>query len=116
MFTKSIREKGKKLAFCHIKHVEEYIDSNINNKLIAKCIRQTSVTEAPYSLGIEINDEREVVRAQCTCIAKETGECKHIAAFIHRINNDRSVSKTSVEQEWGFPSITYLAKEKYSRG
>lgn len=57
-----------------------------------------------------------MVRAQCTCIARETGECKHIAAFIHRINNDRSISKTSVQQEWGFPSINHLAKEKYSRG
>lgn len=55
LFTKSIREKGEKLAFCHIKHVQEYIDSNINNKLIAKCIRQTSVTEAPYSLEIEVS-------------------------------------------------------------
>lgn len=57
-----------------------------------------------------------MIQAQCSCIAKETGECKHIAAFIHRVNNDRSISKTSVQQEWGFPSINHLAKEKYSRG
>lgn len=50
------------------------------------------------------------------CIAKETRLCKHIAALIHRINYDRSVSKTSVEQEWGAPSVRLLAKEQYSTG
>ncbi|KAK0074676.1 hypothetical protein PV325_007956, partial [Microctonus aethiopoides] len=70
----------------------------------------------PYQLELEIDNGRQVVRAQCTCIARNAGECKHIAAFIHRINNDRSISKLSVQQEWGFPSINHLAKEKYFQG
>ena len=47
-FTKNTRAKGEKWAFCHIKNVEEYVDDSINNRIIAKCIRQTSITETPY--------------------------------------------------------------------
>lgn len=36
--------------------------------------------------------------------------------LIHRINNNRSVSKTSLEQEWEIPSVKQLVKEKYSKG
>lgn len=54
-FTKGTLEKGAKLAFCHIKHIEEYVDDSVNNRLIAKCIRQTSVTETPYKLELEVS-------------------------------------------------------------
>ena len=32
-FTKNTLTKGEKLAFCHIKHVEEYVDDSINNRI-----------------------------------------------------------------------------------
>ena len=48
--------------------------------------------------------------------ARGGGVNLHIAALIHLINNDRSISKTNVQQEWVFPSINHLAKEKYSHG
>ena len=43
-----IKNTLAKLAFCHIKHVEEYVDDSINNHIIAKCIQQTSINETPY--------------------------------------------------------------------
>ena len=30
-FTKNTLAKGEKLTFCHIKHVEEYVDDSINS-------------------------------------------------------------------------------------
>lgn len=35
-FTKGTLEKGAKLAFCHIKHIEEYVDDGVNNRLMIR--------------------------------------------------------------------------------
>ena len=47
-FTKNTLAKGEKLTFCHIKNVEENVDDRINNRIIAKCIWPTSITETSY--------------------------------------------------------------------
>ena len=52
-FSDGVIEKGKKLAFCHIKFVEERTQ-NDRNTTIAKCIRQTSVTAKEYLVQLEV--------------------------------------------------------------
>lgn len=46
----------------------------------------------------------------------QSGRCKHVAALIHYINNEQSLTKTDHEQEWGKPTTRQLAKIKYSKG
>ena len=52
-FSVGVIEKGKKLAFCHIKFIEERTQ-NDRNTIIAKCIRQTSVTAKEYLVQLEV--------------------------------------------------------------
>ena len=37
-------------------------------------------------------------------------------ALIHFVNTDRSISKRSLEQEWGKPSDSQIAKDLYAKG
>ena len=37
-------------------------------------------------------------------------------ALIHFVNTDRSISKTSLEQEWGKPFDSQIAKDLYAKG
>ena len=53
---------------------------------------------------MQINHERKVVNASCTCLGKASGKCNHIYSLIYNINSDTSASKTSLEQKWGKPS------------
>lgn len=52
----------------------------------------------------------------CNCVYNQSKKCKHIAALIYFINNEKSASKTSHEQQWGKPSARQFAKTKYSKG
>ena len=52
-FSVGVIEKGKKLAFFYIKFIEERTQ-NDRNTIIAKCIRQTSVTAKEYLLQLEV--------------------------------------------------------------
>ena len=69
-----------------------------------------------YNFFLQLDSNHHVIHRTCTCVAQSGGACKHIYGLIHRINNDRGVSKTSVEQEWGKPSVSHLVKEVYSKG
>ena len=69
-----------------------------------------------YKKLLHLNENRVITAVQCTCVAEALGRCKHIYAVIHYINNDRGLSKTSIEQEWGRPSVKQMGKEKYSGG
>lgn len=57
-----------------------------------------------------------MVGVSCTCVYNQSGKCKHIAALIHYINHEESLSKTDYEQQWGKPSERQLVQEKYSKG
>ena len=37
-------------------------------------------------------------------------------ALIHFVNTDRSISKMSLEQEWGKPFDSQIAKNLYAKG
>ena len=57
-FSVGVIQKGKKLAFCHIKFIEERTQ-NDRNTIIAKCIHQTSVTAKEYLVQLEVVKYRE---------------------------------------------------------
>lgn len=69
-----------------------------------------------YHLLLQIDDARQVSSTSCTCVYKESGICKHVAALIHYVNNEDSVTKTAVKQQWGKPSVKKFAQEKYCKG
>lgn len=133
--------KGEALAVSHTQRVEECSPTETSpGRISGSVIRQTSVTSPPYKVRLEvyiqsffiiiyicfnflsdsfifqINYQRHVFAVHCTCISAEGGHCKHVYALIHYVNSDRSVSKTSVEQEWGKPSDTQLGKDLYAKG
>lgn len=53
---------------------------------------------------------------RCTCVSQEGKKCKHIYALINYVNNDQSISQTSLEKQWGAPSANHLADEMYAKG
>lgn len=144
-FAEKTIEKGKKLAFCHVLDVQESKTMN-KSVITCTCVRQTTVSQKAYTVTLtvshcnsldilflieillffinfynyylfnQVNEHRKVIDRSCTCVAKELKACKHIYALIHRINNDRSESKTSFEQLWGKPSPNQLVKEIYAKG
>ncbi|KAL4711084.1 hypothetical protein ACJJTC_009455 [Scirpophaga incertulas] len=82
----------------------------------ALIIRQTSITLPPYKTVLNVNTARVVTSVKCNCVYNQSGKCKHIAALIHFINHEESLSKTCHEQQWGKPSARQFAKQKYSKG
>lgn len=64
---------------------------------------------------MQLSDKRHITYVSCTCVSQAGGKCKHICALIHYINSDRSITKTSLEQEWGRPSDKQLGHEMYSK-
>lgn len=52
----------------------------------------------------------------CTCVYNQSEKCKHVAAVIEYVNNEKSLSKTSYEQVWGRPSEKKQILEEYAKG
>lgn len=65
---------------------------------------------------LQIDDKRHVLDVSCQCVARAAKMCKHICALILYINEERGLSKTSLEQTWGMPSLSQLGKTIYSKG
>ena len=61
----------------------------------------------------QIDAARNVTDVQCNCVYNQSRKCKHIAALIYFINNSESLSKTSMEQQWGKPSARKFAKNNF---
>ena len=69
-----------------------------------------------YIFFLQLDSNRHVIHRTCICVAQSGEACKHIYGLIHRLNNDRGVSKTSVEQEWGKPSVCTFGKRGIFQG
>ncbi|KAJ8730850.1 hypothetical protein PYW08_002263 [Mythimna loreyi] len=110
--------KGKLLVLAgHVRDVEELRTKQGQSSIIhALIIRQTSITLPPYKTVLNVNTARVVTSVKCNCVYNQSGKCKHIAALIHFINHEESLSKTCHEQQWGKPSARQFAKQKYSKG
>ena len=82
--------------------------------LPAKCIREMSLNATPYNVELVLNENRHVTGARCSCVAGITGQCKHTAALVFHVNNERSTGCTDVEQSWSKPSEKL--KQLYPKG
>lgn len=123
----------------HYFDVAERRVNGISKEIVSKCCRQTSIRSDPYSVKLEVglkafnvkyyivkiyfkvlnflqlDAKRNMLRGSCTCVYNKSEKCKHIAGLIHYINNERRLSKTDCEQQWGKPSHKALMHEKYSK-
>ncbi|KAL4084013.1 hypothetical protein QTP88_029329 [Uroleucon formosanum] len=98
-------DKGIKLFESgHVNSVTEIQQANGYSTITGFVIRQTSV-----------NPSRYVTHCICECPAGAGLRCKHIGALIYYVNNEESVTKTNLEQEWGKPSKSGEAKYKKGR-
>ncbi len=103
-FRESTQKKGKNILEAgHVGEVEEVRSGSIT-RIHGRVTHSVSVREAPYSLEFELDKERSVVNARCSCQAGVTGNCKHSAALLLFINTERSTGCTDDQQAWNKPS------------
>lgn len=146
MFQPESFPKGIKLVKAgHVVHAVERRVNGVSTDIVGRVFRTVNVNLVPYTVKLsvsklvfeslisqleiqlfhffikkfyllQINESRVVTGTSCSCVYKNSGKCKHVAALIHYINIHDSISKTAIEQQWGQPSARKLAQEKYSKG
>ena len=81
-FRQDVLHKGKELLKAgHIFNVsEKHSDGKIAIKGL--CVRQGSISNAPYMVEMTIGPERDVQQAHCSCQAGIDGQCKHTSALV----------------------------------
>ncbi len=111
----STKKKGKALISAnHLFNVEEVRQPGENSEIFAKCVKQTNVTEAPWNLNIVLDQNRNVIRAHCSCTGGGDGKCKHMFALVDFINTERTESKTDEACKFRAPS--QRGKQLYPKG
>jgi hypothetical protein len=114
-FRESTLKKGFKLVLSnHVFNVKEEQEDGKPTIIYARCVRQASVTKEPYKLRFVLDTDRKISKCQCSCIAGINGNCKHCAALVNYINNERDDSKTAQPCQWQKPSSR--GKELYPKG
>ncbi|KAG5876040.1 hypothetical protein JTB14_031567 [Gonioctena quinquepunctata] len=109
--------KGKDLVNAgHVINVEEHRESGVGIFIRADVIRRTSVTKREYLVELHINAARQITSVSCDCVYGNSYECKHVAALIEFVNNDKSESKTNHEQLRGTHNAKKQKLEKYAKG
>ncbi len=113
-FRATTLKKGKDLVAAQ--HLSDIVEFQEGEKSFIKgeCIPETSVSNKPYKVSIDLTERREVKEARCQCQAGVTGNCKHTAALLHYINEERSMGCTDKEQVWSKPSKK--KQELYKKG
>ncbi|TRY76706.1 hypothetical protein TCAL_15997, partial [Tigriopus californicus] len=74
---------------------------------------QTSVTEAPWNLEIQLDDHRVVKRVRCSCTAGGDGLCKHMSTLVGFIDSERTESSTDEVCKFRAPS--QLGRQMYPK-
>lgn len=95
-------------------HVQEVQRAQGPTSITAKILRTTNIRGTPYNLSFELDSERTVVDARCSCVAGVCGHCKHGAALYFFINHERPEGKTDQSQAWKCPSD--LLQARYPKG
>ncbi len=67
-------------------------------------LHSVSVNQDPYRTEFELDTDRNIVNARCSCQAGITGQCKHSAALYLFINEERTTGCTDEQQAWKTPS------------
>ena len=95
--------KGPKLLG-HVFNVEEVKDST-KTVILGHCGKQTSVKDRKTrKVELELDSDRKVVSAHCSCVAGVAGNCKHTCALVVYVNSERTQSQTDEQCQWYKPS------------
>jgi hypothetical protein len=110
--------KAKAKALQEAEHlfdiVEEVRSVGKPIEIRAHCVKQTNVTDAPWSLNIVLDDDRKMTLAHCSCTGGGDGHCKHMCSLIDYINNERTETKTDTACRFNAPSAR--GKRLYPKG
>jgi hypothetical protein len=103
-FRKDVLRKGELLykadrIFC----VQEIWKSG-EIKIEARCVPEMSINSIPYNVTIYLDDNRNIERMHCSCVAGSMGQCKHTSALVLFINGERDETCTDHQMNWNQPS------------
>jgi hypothetical protein len=103
-FRQSILEHGQKLVNAdHLYRVTEEKVAGMST-IYGYCVPQTNVRKSAYRIELRLDEIRNVVGGNCTCVAGAGVTCKHSAALVCFVNSERDESKTAKACEWAKPS------------
>ncbi|KAK0074417.1 hypothetical protein PV325_008385, partial [Microctonus aethiopoides] len=100
-----------KTGFAKITHAIPFqLETPKKGKALAEAGRVLEVVEHRN------NNNRKLSKSIATVSTTKVLKCKHVAALIFFVNNEKSIIKTSEEQQWDKPSAKKLAQTKYCNG
>jgi uncharacterized Zn finger protein len=83
-FRPDVLRKGKELLTAgHIFNVKETHKPK-EVTVTGFCVRQGSISNAPYVIELQISQNRTVISAHCTCQAGIDGQCKHTSGLVSK--------------------------------
>jgi len=102
----------------HVHNVEE-IRCGEEVQITANCVPERSIRKTPYTICLELDSlaSRKVVnsaKTRCSCPSGISAKCKHSAAVLLYINEERSEGPTDEEKKWKRPSKK--AQSLYPKG
>ena len=87
----------------HLHNVEEVRKPTEDTIIHGRCIPEMNVKKEEYRMELSLDSNRNLTHGYCTCDCGISGRCKHAAALAIFINEERSESKTDIEQTWHKP-------------
>lgn len=109
-----IVKKGKALE--EALHLQEAFEetTDLGTFIRAKCVPETNINNSRYIIELTIGPNRKVLDGRYSCTAGADAQCKHAAALIHFVNNERFSSSTTTSLQWKKPSKK--AEKLYPKG
>ena len=111
---KTLWTKGRGLLVDgHLIDVKEIQETGKPTVIVGCCGRSMFVNEK-WMVELNLDENRSITSAHCSCWVGERGDCKHTAALILFMNEYRDESKTNEPCGWKQPSKK--AMESYKKG
>ncbi len=81
-FRADVLRKGRELFKAgHIFNVAvKHRDDKIT--IVGYCVRQGSISNSPYTIELQIQSNRSIESAHCSCQAGIDGQCKHTSGLV----------------------------------
>ncbi len=95
-------KKGSDLV-SHVFNVEE-TRANGKTEITASVIREMKIRDDHFRVTFDIDSNRTIKSARCSCVAGCDGFCKHSFAVFFYVNHERTEACTDKQQEWLKPS------------
>ncbi len=103
-FRATALKSGRDLLDGHHLHEVQECQEGDQTYIRAACVPEMSVRQPAYKIEFQVDKNRQVSDARCSCVAGVTAKCKHSAALYLFVNEERSTSQTDEEQRWKMPS------------